>query len=101
MKDIEDNLWEYFTMVRDWDEIKYYPTEKWLSALWVESSVVANPLAIAAMSDDTRELIDKIKSLPANQKKLSDNLLEQIWETNAIDTLARNIADIDILDICK
>lgn len=101
MKDIEDNLWEYFTMVRDWDEIKYYPTEKWLSALWVESSVVANPLAIAAMSDDTRELIDKIKSLPANQKKLNDNLLEQIWETNAIDTLARNIADIDILDICK
>jgi hypothetical protein len=24
-----------------------------------------------------------------------------MWETNAIDTLARNIADIDILDICK
>lgn len=101
-KDIEDNLWAYFTMGKRWDQVVYFPTEKWLKALWVESSAVSSPLAIVAMSEDTRKLIDKLKQLPPNKRaRISDNLLEQMWETNAIDSLARNIADIDVLDICK
>lgn len=101
-KDVEENLWAYFTMGKKWDEVVYFPTEKWLKALWVDSSAVSAPLAIVAMSEDTRKLIDKLKQLPVNKRAwISDNLLEQMWETNAIDSLARNIADIDVLDICK
>lgn len=102
---MESNMDEYFSAVtKDWSTV-YYPTEKWLSILWekwVSTNVVWDPLAIVTMSKNTRELIDKLKSLPQSKRPgVSDNLLEQMWETNAIDSLARDIADIDILDICK
>lgn len=101
-KEMEANIDDFFSIVsKDWANV-YYPTEKWLEALWVETNIVWDPLAIITMSKDTRELIDKLKTIPSSKRKnISDNLLELMWETNAIDTLARNIADIDILDICK
>ena len=82
-------------------EIRYYPTQKWLDLMWVDASNVSNPLAIALMSNDTKELIEKLKQLPENKRVLSDTMLDAIWETNAIEWLAENLADIKYLDICK
>ena len=83
------------------DETRYYLTEKWLEKLWVDSSNISNPLAIALMSDDAKELIEKLKKLPEDKRVLSDEMLDAIWETNAIEKLAENLADIKYLDICK
>ena len=100
--DIAAILDDYFIPVKldDWT-VKYFATEKWLKALNVDTAVINAPLAVAVMSDDTRALIDKLKSLPAWQKNLSDNLIEAIWETDSINRLAESIADIKYLDICK
>ena len=80
---------------------RYYPTEKWLKALNVESSVINNPLAIAAMSEDTKQLIEKLKKLSPQQRLVWDQFLDIMWETNAIDSLAESLAWIEYLDICK
>lgn len=94
-------LEKYFSpyKMEDWT-IRYYPTKEWLELLWVDVSSINNPLAIATMSEDTKQLIDKLKSLPEN-KRLSDAMLDAIWETDAINKLAENIANIKHLDICK
>lgn len=88
---------DYFIEAR-W---RYYPTEKWLKALNVDSSVINNPLAIATMSEDTKQLIEKLKGLSSKQRLVWDQFLDIMWETNAIDSLAESIAWIDYLNICK
>lgn len=92
---------DYFIPIMEWGEVRYFPTERWLKALNVETSVVNAPLAIVSMTEDTQELINKLKTLSPSQKRLSDTTIDAIWETNAIDRLAENIAWIDYLDICK
>lgn len=98
---IDSVLDDYFIPVKnDNGDIVYYATEKWLKSLWVDSSIVNVPLAIVAMSDDTKQLIDKLKSLPKTER-IWDELLDVIGETNTIDGLAERIAGIDLLWICK
>lgn len=96
------NIEKYFAPYKtpDW-QIRYYPTEEWLKLLWVDSTRITNPLAIATMSDDTAELINTLKKLPDNKRVLSDSMLDAVWETDAIAKLAENLANIKYLDICK
>lgn len=99
--DIWSAIDDYFIPIMEWDEVRYFPTDKWLKALNVETWVINNPLAIVTMSEDTQQLIDKLKTLSPSQRQLSDSFIDAIGETNAINRLAENIAWIDYLDICK
>jgi hypothetical protein len=54
------------------------------------------------MSEDSKALIDKIKSLKEwTQRRITDADLDTIWEVDWIRRLAENIANLDYLDICK
>lgn len=99
--DISSAIDDYFIPIVEWNDIRYFPTERWLRALNVDTSVINAPLAIVTMSEDTQTLINKLKTLSPSQKQLNDVTIDAIWETNAIDRLAENIAWIDYLDICK
>lgn len=95
-------LEKYFVpYVDDAWEVRYFPTKKWLEMLWVDTLNVSNPLAVAAMSEDTRNIVEQLKKLPQNKKAVTDLELEKIWETDAITRLAENIANLKHLDICK
>lgn len=96
-EDIAQATERYFTKVGD----GYVPNETWLKALWVELSDISNPLVIASMSEDTKAFIERLKTLTKWERALSDADLDTLWEINAIDSLAENIAGIDYLNICK
>lgn len=95
-----ENIDKNTSKIKEWT--RYYLTEKWLQKLWVGVRAINDPLAIAIMSEDSKALIDKIKSLKEwTQRRITDADLDTIWEVDWIRRLAENIANLDYLDICK